>query len=52
VINIPIIYDGETLGSINILDVENYYRDEHVALLTPLAPLLIPAFLDERRRTA
>jgi GAF domain-containing protein len=50
VINIPILYDGEAIGTMNLLDAEHHYRDEHVAPLQRLAPLLIPAFLDARAK--
>ena len=49
VINIPVIYDGQCLGTINLLDAEHHYREEHVPRVAPLAPLLIPAFLEARR---
>lgn len=48
VINIPVIYDGEAIGTMNLLDAEHHYRDEHVAPVARLAPLLIPAFLEAR----
>lgn len=48
VINIPILYDGETIGTMNLLDVEQHYRDEHIAPVERLSPLLIPAFLEAR----
>jgi len=51
VINIPVVYGGECIGTMNLLDVEHHYRHEHVTLLPPLAPLLIPAFLEARRGT-
>lgn len=49
VINIPIIYDGACIGTMNLLDVEFHYRAEHVPLAEQFAPLLIPAFLEARR---
>jgi GAF domain-containing protein len=49
VINIPVVYDGKCLGTMNLLDAEHHYRDEHVPLVAALAPLLIPAFLEARR---
>jgi hypothetical protein len=49
VINIPVVYDGSTIGTMNLLDAEHHYREEHVALVEPLAPLLVPAFLEARR---
>jgi hypothetical protein len=48
VINIPVIYDGETIGTMNLLDAEHHYGDAHVAPVARLAPLLIPAFLEAR----
>jgi len=51
VINIPVVYGGECIGTMNLLDVEHHYRHEHVTLLTPLVPLLIPAFLEAPRGT-
>ena len=49
VINIPVVYDGACLGTMNLLDAEYHYRPEHVAPVAALAPLLIPAFLEARR---
>ena len=46
---IPVVYDGACLGTMNILDAEHHYRDEHVSRVAPLAPLLIPAFMEARR---
>jgi hypothetical protein len=52
VINIPVVYDGACLGTMNLLDAEHHYRPEHVVVIAALAPLLIPAFLEARRRGA
>jgi len=52
VINIPVVYDGACLGTMNLLDAEHHYRPEHVAPVAALAPLLIPSFLEARRRGA
>jgi hypothetical protein len=49
VINIPVVYGGACLGTMNLLDAEHHYRPEHVAPVAALAPLLIPAFLGARR---
>jgi GAF domain-containing protein len=48
VINVPVIYDGTTIGTMNLLDAEHHYRAEHVAPVARLAPLLVPAFLAAR----
>jgi hypothetical protein len=49
---IPVVYDGACLGTMNLLDAEHHYREEHVPLVAALAPLLIPAFLEARRGAA
>ena len=48
VINIPIVHDGATIGTMNLLDAEHHYTEAHVAPVAALAPLLIPAFLIAR----
>lgn len=48
-LNIPIIYDGRCIGTMNLLDAEFHYREEHVAQAAAFAPLLIPAFLEARK---
>lgn len=50
VINIPIVYNGETIGTMNLLDAEHHYTQAHVDTIAPLAPLLIPAYLEARRQ--
>lgn len=47
---IPVVYGGECLGTMNILDAEHSYGDAQVALVAPLAPLLIPGLLEARRK--
>ena len=47
-VNIPTVYDGATIGTINLLNAEFHYDEIHVAPLTRLAPLLVPAFLAAR----
>ena len=49
VINIPIVYNDETIGTMNLLDAEHHYRPGDAEKIMPLAPLLIPAFLEARR---
>jgi hypothetical protein len=49
VINIPVVYDGDCLGAMNLLDSEHHYREERVPLVASFAPLLIPALLEARR---
>lgn len=47
-INVPVVYDGITLGTMNLLHREHFYQEAHVAPVVALAPLLIPAFLKLR----
>jgi hypothetical protein len=47
-INIPVLYDGDVIGTMNLLAPEYHYDESHVAPLQRLAPVLIPAFLEER----
>ncbi|WP_048645753.1 GAF domain-containing protein [Nitratireductor soli] len=48
VINLPVLYDGEAIGTFNILAPEHHYQEADVARVAPLAPLLVPAFLNAR----
>ncbi|CDN51329.1 GAF domain-containing protein [Neorhizobium galegae] len=48
-INIPVVYNGETIGTINLLHEEFFYEEKHVEIARQFAPLLIPAFLEARR---
>ncbi len=48
VINVPIRYDGVTLGTMAALDAEGAYDDAALATAASLAPALIPAFLGAR----
>ncbi|WCK68903.1 GAF domain-containing protein [Agrobacterium tumefaciens] len=50
VINIPVVYDGETIGTMNLLDKSGAYTQEHLRHAQAVAPLLIPAYLEARRR--
>ena len=48
-LNVPVVYDGVCLGTLNLLDLEHHYEPGHVAPVVAFAPLLIPAFLEVRR---
>jgi len=50
VINVPALYDGQVVGTINLLAPEHHYREEHIAPIVQLAPLLVPGFLAARAR--
>jgi hypothetical protein len=45
VINLPVVYDGRCVGTINLLNAEGYYDEPHLPLIRPFAPLLIAPFL-------
>jgi len=48
VINVPVLYDGQVIGTINLLAPEHHYREEHVAPIERIAPVIVPAFLMAR----
>lgn len=48
-INIPVVYNDACIGTMNLLDKEHHYREEHVSLVERFALLLVPAFLEARR---
>ncbi|GHF66224.1 hypothetical protein FHX82_005995 [Amycolatopsis bartoniae] len=43
VINVPVVDEGETLGTLAILDAEGAYDEASVAAAVRLAPLAVPA---------
>ncbi len=45
VINVPVQWDGQILGTMNILDAEYAYDETHLARVLPLAPVLVGPFL-------
>jgi GAF domain-containing protein len=45
VINLPVVYDGATIGTLNLLDAEHRYTAADLDRLRPFPALLIPAFL-------
>ncbi|HJQ55898.1 MAG TPA: GAF domain-containing protein [Vineibacter sp.] len=45
VINMPVVYDGKVLGTMNILAGERHYSETDVKLLEPFAALLVAPFL-------
>ena len=45
-INVPVVYAGRVLGTMNLLDVAGHYTESHVAAIEPFAALLIGPFLD------
>lgn len=45
VINVPLVFDGTALGSVNILDREGAYDETHVEKATAIARMVVPALL-------
>jgi len=43
-LNVPVVIDGQALGTVNLLDGANWYQERHVALVTPFAYLLAEKF--------
>ncbi|AOB33670.1 hypothetical protein AKI39_12305 [Bordetella sp. H567] len=52
VLNIPVVIEGQTLGTLNLLHQAGWYEDRHVAIATPFAYLLAPLFNAVRREGA
>jgi hypothetical protein len=44
-INMPVIYDGRVLGTMNLLAGAHHYSETDVPLLEPFAALLVAPFL-------
>jgi hypothetical protein len=49
VLNIPVVVEGQTLGTLNLLHQAAWYQERHVATATPFAYLLAPLFEAVRR---
>lgn len=45
-INVPVVYAGRVLGTMNLLDAANHYKESDPAAIEPYAALLIGPFLD------
>lgn len=52
VLNIPVVIEGQTLGTLNLLHQAGWYEDRHVAIATPFAYLLAPLFAAVREEAA
>jgi hypothetical protein len=44
--NVPVVYAGRLLGTMNLLAAANHYKETDVAAVEPFAALLIGPFLD------
>lgn len=45
VLNIPVVWAGRTLGTLNLLHQAGWYEEAHLPLAAMLAALAVPAFL-------
>jgi hypothetical protein len=45
-INVPVVYAGRVLGTMNLLDAAGHYKTSDPAKIEPFAALLIGPFLD------
>jgi hypothetical protein len=50
VLNMPVRWAGETLGSLNLLHVAHWYSDADVPLARLFAQLALPALMPTARR--
>ena len=48
-VNVPVLYAGRTLGTLNILDRAGAYSPEAMDVATLFAPFLVPGFLEAMR---
>jgi len=44
--NIPVLYNGRLLGTMNLLDAEGHYKESDPLKCEPFAALLVGPFLD------
>jgi len=44
-LHIPVVYDGRSLGIMNLLNKAGWYRDKHIAEAAPFAALLTTPFM-------
>jgi transcriptional regulator with GAF, ATPase, and Fis domain len=45
ILNVPVIWTGKILATVNLLHTEGYYREEHIPVVQCLAQAALPAFL-------
>lgn len=50
-INVPVIFDGTCIGTINLTHRAGSYDETHVARVEALAPWLVPYFLQAARQS-
>jgi hypothetical protein len=45
-VNVPVVYAGRVLGTLNLLDAAGHYKEGDIGKIEPFAALLIGPFLD------
>lgn len=45
ILNVPVVYDGVTLGTANLMHVEGWYDERDIPLALTLASYAVPAYL-------
>ena len=49
-INVPVVYNGHCIGTINLTHRDGYYNEAHLSKVEAIAPLLVPYFLQATSR--
>ena len=45
-VNVPVVYAGRVLGTLNLLDAAGHYEESDISRIEPFAALLVGPFLD------
>ena len=45
-VNVPVVYAGKVLGTLNLLDAAGHYKESDLSKIEPFAALMIGPFLD------
>ncbi|MDR5798077.1 GAF domain-containing protein [Caballeronia sp. LZ008] len=46
ILNVPVIWSGTVVATVNLLHDEEHYQDEHIPIVQGLAQAAMPAFLE------
>jgi len=45
-VNVPVVYAGRVLGTLNLLDIASHYKESDIPRIEPFAALLVGPFLE------
>jgi len=45
-VNVPVVYSGRVLGTLNLLDAAGHYKESDIVRIEPFAALLVGPFLE------